>query len=436
MIPDDADIDIFALPPAVADNKQTSALKDKIQDLCGGMQGLIDSAPAENNGALYIEKEEWCRRWTELLKKLNACLKVSRANSPPLDLTIAQRQLGGQVRLKHLAFQSEISKMKDAVAMQASSAAQAMTLTDPDEQQHPQVAHEPEETRLQQLEQPQEEAEEQQQQQDEESDADEEQVVETRQSTAVKRKQQNPFDVDLDTEGSTTSIHKKADPKVQFTSTMSAETETLKANPVSCNRCTDCSRKCYESPAGAACRECKRLKVACSLVPDKGKATATATPAPGAPQPAATRTAPKTTATPKPAVAPTAPKMSPRPRPAPKSAPAAEAKDKGKGKAKAKFTPSPTPQPVAGSSNTTIPYILLNSSHKRKQADIQGEEDSESDKEDAYLAGRIQVLPGLISIVETALGTLKKEVGEINCVLGQKAPPPLISRTALITVQY
>ncbi|KAG2136469.1 hypothetical protein DEU56DRAFT_756368 [Suillus clintonianus] len=435
MFPDDADIDIFAPLPAVPDDEQTSALKDKIQELCGGMQGLIDSAPAENEGTLCVEKEEWCRRWIQILSTLNACLTVARKNRPPLDLTVAQRQLGGKVQLKHQAFQREISKMKDAVAMQASAAAQAKAPAGPDEQQHSQTTTDPMETCPQEQEQPQEEQEEHEQEQDHESDADEEEreAVEmlATKSIVVQRMKQSPIPVESDTEGSITFMSKKAK---KFTSPMSAATP--KVNPVSCARCIEGDRKCYSNPAGMVCLECKRLKAGCSLVAEKGKTTATATPAPAAPQPAAAPTVPKTTATPKPPMAPTAPTITaaPRPRPAPKSAPAPEAKDKGHGKANAKCTASPTPQPVAGISHTTPeakdkgkakakstasptprliagpsnaigPCVHLNSSHKRKQADNEGEEHSESAKEDAYLAGRIQALPGLISMVETALAS-------------------------------
>ncbi|KAG2136468.1 hypothetical protein DEU56DRAFT_756367 [Suillus clintonianus] len=242
---------------------------------------------------------------------------------------------------------------------------------------------------------------EEQQQQDQEPDADQEEVVEmsATKSIVVQQKKQSLIPVESDTAGSTTSIPKKAEPKVKkFTPRMSAQRPT---NRVSCTRCIARDHKCYKNPFGMVCLDCKQLKARCSLVAEKAKAKGTPTPAPAAP------TVPK-------------PSAAPRPRPAPNSAHAAVAKDKGKGKANTKSTVSPTPQPVAGPSNTTGAYALLNSSHKRKLAEIEGEEDSESYQEDAYLAGRIQALPGLISIVETALGMLKKEVSEINAYMGRK----------------
>ncbi|KAG2136444.1 hypothetical protein DEU56DRAFT_756349 [Suillus clintonianus] len=249
---------------------------------------------------------------------------------------------------------------------------------------------------------------EEQQQQAQEPDAEEVVEMSATKSIVVQQMKQSVIPVESDTAGSTTSIPKKAEPKVKkFTPRMSAQRPT---NRVSCARCIARGHKCYKNPFGMVCLDCKQLKARCSLVAEKAKAKGTPTPAPAAPT------------VPKPSAAPTAPKptAAPRPRPAPKSAHAAVAKDKGKGKANSKSTVSPTPQPMAGPSNTTGAYALLNSSRKRKLAEIEGEEDSESDQEDAYLAGRIQALPGLISIVETALGMLKKEVSEINAYMGRK----------------
>ncbi|KAG2062981.1 hypothetical protein BDR04DRAFT_1164388 [Suillus decipiens] len=156
---------------------------------------------------------------------------------------------------------------------------------------------------------------------------------------------------------------------------MSAEKDKL--NPVQCDRCAKADRACYGSNSGIVCTYCKRLKAACSLVSDKAKAKPKHTPAPKLP-PASMST--------------TTEKHTPRSRlpPAPKR--------------RVKVSPV-----------INRAYVCITNSHKRKFAEVEGEEeDTESSEEDSYIAGRLNALPGYISMVETAVAALRKQVAEIH----------------------
>ncbi|KAG2335553.1 hypothetical protein BDR05DRAFT_953987, partial [Suillus weaverae] len=89
-------------------------------------------------------------------------------------------------------------------------------------------------------------------------------------------------------------------PKKKLTPRMSAHKETA-ANAMACERCASIGCTCYRSPMGLVCRDCKRLKAACSLVPAKGKGKQKSTP------PANPTRTPTVTAT----------SSSPNPRPTP-----------------------------------------------------------------------------------------------------------------------
>ncbi|KAG2136471.1 hypothetical protein DEU56DRAFT_913049 [Suillus clintonianus] len=305
------DINVVASPSVVLDDNDTAALTCEIQALCDAIQTLIDAVPADKDRAPYVEKEDWCLRWTQLFSSLIACLNHAKDKHLPLELSVAARELGGQATLLHDAFQRDIRKMKTASASQADPAAQEM------------------------------------------------------EETVEKVKTQTPR--------------------------MSVATD--KVNPVSCTRCANMGRPCYSNSAGMVCLNCKRLKARCSLVVEKGKANA-------APTAVLAHMAPK-------------PSAAPRHRPAPRHVHA----PKDKGKSKAKSTASQHPQPAAGPSSTAS---VLNSSRKRKEAEIEDEVDSESDEEAAYMAGRIEALPSYISVVDTALNALKEEVSAINGYMSKK----------------
>lgn len=101
--------------------------------------------------------------------------------------------------------------------------------------------------------------------------------------------------------------------------------------------------------------------------------------------------------------------------PAPK---AIAANPNGKGKAAAEPAQRVTPGPLG----TQRAYVDLTVSHKRKVFDVQNDlsmGESDAEDEDAYLAGRLNGLNTFVSMFETALGALKKEVTEIDGYLAQ-----------------
>ncbi|KAG2136458.1 hypothetical protein DEU56DRAFT_756361 [Suillus clintonianus] len=179
----------------------------------------------------------------------------------------------------------------------------------------------------------------------------------------VQRKKEIPIPVDSVTDGSTTSVPKTVRKVKLIVKKLTTDPNIhQEVKPGPCDRCAKADRPCEPNTAGIACAACKRLKARCSLVV------------------------------------------------------AADPLSEENIKAKATPTPAPAAPTAAGHSRKLIPYVLLpssrslfNNGRKRKMAEIEEEEESESEEEDAFLAGRIQALPGYISIVETALAALKKE---------------------------
>ncbi|KAG2136446.1 hypothetical protein DEU56DRAFT_756351 [Suillus clintonianus] len=179
----------------------------------------------------------------------------------------------------------------------------------------------------------------------------------------VQRKKEIPIPVDSVTDGSTTSVPKTVRKVKLIVKKLTTDPNIhQEVKPGPCDRCAKADRPCEPNTAGIACAACKRLKARCSLVV------------------------------------------------------AADPLSEENIKAKATPTPAPAAPTAAGHSRKLIPYVLLpssrslfNNGRKRKMAEIEEEEVSESEEEDAFLAGRIQALPGYISIVETALAALKKE---------------------------
>jgi hypothetical protein len=91
---------------------------------------------------------------------------------------------------------------------------------------------------------------------------------------------------------------------------------------------------------------------------------------------------------------------------------------KGKGKA----ADAPDQRVTPGPLGTQRAYVDLMSSRKRKASDVQEDSskgESDAEDEDAYLAGRLNGLNTFVSLFETALGALKKEVTEIDSYLAQ-----------------
>ncbi|KAG1854250.1 hypothetical protein F4604DRAFT_1686092 [Suillus subluteus] len=231
-----------------------------------------------------------------------------------------------------------------------------------------------------------------QQQEVQEKEAEKDEEVEDapgRRSIRVRRTQRSANRVESDPEVEIVETVPKQAMQMRKKQPLRMRGDRRTVNDKPCDRCASATvtRRCFSTDAGVACTDCKRLKVACSLVLDKGK--------------------------PKPIAAST-------PTPAPKATLAGNARPapgpKGNGEAGTKRTVSPARQNIPGPSTVTRPVVYIdNSSRKRKFVEKESDEE-----EDAYMAGRIHALPGLIGMVETALEGLKTEVDGIKSHMARK----------------
>ncbi|KAG2115545.1 hypothetical protein BD769DRAFT_1673070 [Suillus cothurnatus] len=149
---------------------------------------------------------------------------------------------------------------------------------------------------------------------------------------------------------------------------------TTPRNVDPCERCSNAGRICF-GQSGFVCGSCKKLKARCSLVAAKAK---------------------------------------------PKPKPNAHTTVKAKVNTAASQVPRPVPGPSRGR-----PYVLIES-RKRKRPEQEDDEDEAEDQDteqeqkdengldDAFMAGRVHALPGLIAVLEGIVGELKKEVGHID----------------------
>ncbi|KAG1848229.1 hypothetical protein F4604DRAFT_1687767 [Suillus subluteus] len=452
-----SDIDIFALPVPVADDEQTAALKRQLQDFRDELQGLMYSAPAEGDDSRFLDIQEWCRRWQRVKTGLTNCLVFAKQRNLSVDLTAEERELGRKCDQKHEALQPTISAVKEVASQQATKPARMRTRANKvqQEQREEQDAvgkDSPEETMDQDQVQDEQEDEqatrkpetpeedtqekevgvedEEDGDEDEEDEEDEEEEVQEKRSIRVKRATQSTNCVESDPD-----VLKKAEPPRKKRMKRKSASATKRRNSVACDRCINIPCPCYGNDSGMACADCKRLKASCSLVPDKGKAKQPLSQESTATQASTTTPAAKPTsaAKPTPSAKPiSAAKPTPSAKPTSAAKPIAALKPTAapgplparttNANANAKPTLSPASRPAPGPSNR--PVVVIDDHKKRKRAESEQEEvkgkEQHDEQEDAYMTGRVQALPGFISMVETALGALKNEVTEINTYMSSK----------------
>jgi hypothetical protein len=61
-----ADVDIFAPPLPVIEDKKAITLKCKVNELCRWLQAMVEVMPIVDDKTL-LEKEEWCQQWKHLI---------------------------------------------------------------------------------------------------------------------------------------------------------------------------------------------------------------------------------------------------------------------------------------------------------------------------------------------------------------------------------
>lgn len=186
-----------------------------------------------------------------------------------------------------------------------------------------------------------------------------------------------------------------------------------KVHAVPCNRCAGLNRTCYRHPSRNVnvCEECDRLKTACShagkyiidfdwvtwvdfwFEGKKHNASPTPTPTPPHQSSSTAKSGRAANAGLPPKVKATAPAPAPA----------------GMGK-----VPPPGPTPSLSGNRRVYVEIEAKRKMKRKATEDSSEGESETGDEDAYLAGRLNGLSTFVTMFETALGALKKEVKEID----------------------
>ncbi|KAG1848232.1 hypothetical protein F4604DRAFT_1935443 [Suillus subluteus] len=429
------EIDIFALPPSGPNEEETATLTQEVQALRDELDALVRCAPPEDDEDLLVDKEDWCKRWTRLRARLTTQLALAQQQHLSLDLTVAERELGRQGNTTYDTFQREICAIKGTVAKTMDEVAQPK---DQDEQHQeksqPQddidQEHETQQhaTHVRDTQVPKmHEKEAEKEEEDEEEDEEVEEVKEIPEKICVRAQVGNGSADSVDSEPEVeVEVAITAPNKMRKKITPRMSVNRKKLNAVACDRCTNARCPCYSNVAGMVCTDCKRLKAACSLVVGEHCAFLFS-----AHLKANASVLTKGKAKAKPITAPKpiqAPKLTPaaKPMPAPNSRPSPGPKRMVKGTTKPVVPLAP--HNVPGLSTTTRPVVYIdNTSRKRKLAQVEEDEKQESDEEqesdgeeDAYMAGRMNALPGFIAMVETALGALKNDVAEMKTYMDRK----------------
>ncbi|KAG2082690.1 hypothetical protein BD769DRAFT_1683052 [Suillus cothurnatus] len=413
-----AEVDIFAPPPPVVEDEKAIALKREVNELRGRLQAMVEVAPVADDKTL-LEKEEWCQQWKDLIDSLTTCMQVAHQIKVHIHLTDAERQNGQSGNKIRDTLQGQVSAMKEPTAMQADQDARSNNLQAEQERQaqaekdgaatvqdHTQEGDEGHEENTESNDGREDHTEANDGQEDH-ARADVPQADED-----GNQQQQLTPSVPSDSDAPKPAEAVVVNPKIIIVC-KNPNPKKIIANAVPCTKCVRIGRTCYPTSVGNVCKDCKRLKVKCSLASDKNK---------GKEQPTPTPPSKATAAKPRPR--PITRQKAELPRKA--AAPVSAAKPQGQAKEKDEPTAGPAPQRTApGPSRALRPYVEIKVARKRKHVEVE-EESSESESEgddedeDAYMAGRLNGLNTFVNMFETAFGALKKEVAEIDSYLGRK----------------
>ncbi|KAG2095739.1 hypothetical protein BD769DRAFT_1678236 [Suillus cothurnatus] len=435
-----AEVDIFAPPPPVVEDEKAIALKREVNELRGRLQAMVEVAPVADDKTL-LEKEEWCQQWKDLIDSLTTCMQVAHQTKVHVHLTDAERQNGQSGNKIRDTLQGQVSAMKEPTAMQADQDARSNNnnnnlqaeqerqaqaekdgaATVQDHTQEGDEGHE-DNTEADNGHEDNTEADDGREDNTEADDGREDNTEANDGQEDHARADAPQADEDGTQQQLTPSVPSDSDapkpveavvnPKIII---VCKNPKKIIANAVPCTKCVRIGRTCYPTSVGNVCKDCKRLKVKCSLASDKNKGKEQPTPTPAPP--------PKATAA-KPRPRPITRQQAGLPRKA--AAPVSAAKPQGQAKEKDVSTTGPAPQRTApGPSRALRPYVEIKVARKRKHVEVE-EESSESESEgddedeDAYMAGRLNGLNTFVNMFETAFGALKKEVAEIDSYLGRK----------------
>ncbi|KAG2045478.1 hypothetical protein BDR06DRAFT_1015614, partial [Suillus hirtellus] len=363
----------------------TIALRAEVGELSARLTHMLQSAPSQDDDEHIPEKVEWLKTFSDVKNQVAKRLTLARDNKVVIDLPVSARQDWQKGDLLRAAFQSQVTAFKDGAATEtadtsttATGPPPVTTTTTTPAIATPTASSTEDAPATGEREEGADQEQETRQQTEEESEETNEQVDPELLSGPVGRQKQTPR--------------------------MSAEKAM---HEVPCANCKKLSRTCHVASTGESCYECRRGKVKCSHVGDKGKKKIAAPPPPPPPAPPL----------PTPPPPPPATKPKPRPKPvAPTSRPVRASSKAtqvpGPASAVAPAQPRPVPGPRSIQNNA---YVELRTSTKRKVAAVEEEESgSEDGEEEAYLAGRVSGLSNILQMIEMACATMRKEVEEID----------------------
>lgn len=389
----DNDLDIFADPTPAPEDERNHSLKRELDELRVKLQTMADSAACE---MMYPEMEQWCREWKRLTASLTAFITLARERNIDFQFTAAERQHGQTGNEAYDRFQQQISDIKEAAARQGEEAARTNLAAKEKRQTKKEKKRRTQKGKARKA--------------DVEEDAENENDVD-----AEEQDGENEIEVldvvDAEEQGRPLmrSIRvrgaRKIAPRVQgdhadaesmaVAAKSSEPVGKKKVHAVPCNRCAGLNRTCYRHPSRNVnvCEECDRLKTACSHAGKKHNASPTPTPTPPHQSSSTAKSGRAANAGLPPKVKATAPAPAPA----------------GMGK-----VPPPGPTPSLSGNRRVYVEIEAKRKMKRKATEDSSEGESETGDEDAYLAGRLNGLNTFVTMFETALGALKKEVKEID----------------------
>ncbi|KAG2128784.1 hypothetical protein BD769DRAFT_1667382 [Suillus cothurnatus] len=209
------DVNIFAPPLPVIEDKKAITLKCKVNELCGWLQAMVEVMPIVDDKTL-LEKEEWCQQWKHLIDSLTTCIQLAHQTKVHIHLTDAERQNGQSGNNICNTFQGQSN-------LQAKQECQAQA---------------------------------------EKDDA----------GTMQDHTQEGDPQSDDSHKDNTKANDKLVSPKNII---VCKNLKKIIANAIPCTKCIRIGCMCYPTSVSNVCTDCKHLKVKCSLASRQGVANPT-----------------------------------------------------------------------------------------------------------------------------------------------------------------
>ncbi|KAG2124702.1 hypothetical protein BD769DRAFT_1669181 [Suillus cothurnatus] len=435
------EIDIFAEDTPEADGRKQD-LKHELEEMRAQLPTIIASAPSREDEMDYTDMEVWCRKWMTFYSSFKDLIKLASDCGVNYDLSRADKKHGSIGHQTYDRLRRRISEIDEAAAKQAEEVARTTAAA--------QQKKQPRQKKIQQ----QEDGEIELEVPDGDAAERERPLIKSIRLHGPKRIAPDAPGVNADIESTAVAAMPSAQAgQKKITPRMTAakkpkETKETKGlvNAVACDRCTSHNRTCYREGNRNVCMDCFRLKVGCSLA-DKGRGQQKSVSPPDATPPPPHQStsgkgkdkgkgkqksvSPPHASPPPPDQSTSAanPNNNNNPGSVAKAGPAPKATaTSGKGKV-ADLQHEPEPErpeperPAPAASGSQQPYVDILVNRKRKLDVIEIESsaaESDSEKEDANMAGRLDGLRTFLSTFESALGALKQEVFKIDGDLAQK----------------